>query len=172
MFRSGTPARSCTANHRRAMELGTGWAIFDYAKEFACPVRLMNDACIQALGSYDGGRMLYLGFGTGIGTAFIKDGVIVPLALGHLKFCPRRDVRSFLEPQRSGNARRETVATCGSRSRRRTQTGVPGRLCGARRWNAKKIEELPPDCRRGDNFNAYIGGLRIWEDEKAEGRPR
>src|SRR5262245_56679168 len=65
--------------------LGDGWVDFDYANAFGCPVRIMNDACMQALGSYEGGRMLYLGLGTSLGCTFIIDGTIVPLALGHLK---------------------------------------------------------------------------------------
>src|SRR5436190_13274096 len=64
--------------------LADGWVDFDYAAAFKCPVRIMNDACMQALGSYEGGRMLYLGLGTSIGCAFIIDGTIVPLALGHI----------------------------------------------------------------------------------------
>src|SRR4051812_48492247 len=67
------------------INLGPGWVGFDYAAAFGCPVRIMNDACMQALGSYEGGRMLYLGLGTSLGTTFIFDGTIVPLALGHLK---------------------------------------------------------------------------------------
>src|SRR5882757_8701705 len=66
------------------LNLGDGWVDFDYAAAFKCPVRIMNDACMQALGSYDGGRMLYLGLGTSIGSAFIFDGTIIPLAVGHL----------------------------------------------------------------------------------------
>jgi hypothetical protein len=151
--------------------LGPGWVEFDYAKEFGCPVRMMNDACMQALGSYDGGRMLYLGFGTGIGTAFVKDGVIVPLALGHLKFCRGESFDHYLS--------RKGLEMHGVKRWRRAVAEAVAVLKPAfladyvvlGGGNAKKIKELPQDSRRGDNFNAYIGGLRIWEDEKAEGAP-
>jgi len=151
--------------------LASGWVDFDYAKEFGCPVRLMNDACMQALGSFDGGRMLYLGFGTGIGTSFIKEGVIIPLAIGHMKFCRGESFDHYLS--------RKGLEMYGVKRWRRAVSEAVAVLKPAfladyvvlGGGNAKKIKELPADCRRGDNYNAYIGGLRIWEDEKAEGPP-
>ncbi len=145
--------------------LGEGWVRFDYQHAFGVPVKLMNDACMQALGSYEGGRMLYLGLGTSMGCTFVFDGTIVPLALGHLKF-----------------SRGDTFEHCLGRA------GME--LRGLKRWsravyraaatlrdafladyvvlgggNAKHLEELPEGCRRGSNHNAYFGGLRIWESE-------
>jgi predicted NBD/HSP70 family sugar kinase len=105
--------------------LAPGWVEFDFDRAFECPVRVMNDASMQAMGSYDGGRMLYLGLGTSVGTVFVSDGKIVPLALGHLML-------------------NSAVMLGGG--------------------NAKKIPALPEYCRRGGNFNAYIGGLRMWDD--------
>ena len=100
--------------------LAPGWVDFDFGHAFDCPVRMMNDACMQALGSYEGGKMLYLGLGTSVGTVFISDGYIVPLALGHLETMGGRDVRPLLEPCRPEPTWQETLATSGSRSRRVT----------------------------------------------------
>lgn len=144
--------------------LGPGWVDFDYSKAFGRPVRIMNDACMQALGSYDGGRMLYLGMGTSIGTAFIMDGKIIPLALGHLEF---RDGSSF-----ESRVNREALERNGVKRWRADVIKAAVVLKAAfladyvvlGGGNAKKLEELPEGCRRGGNHNAYYGGLRMWED--------
>ena len=147
--------------------LGKGWIGFDYAKEFGKPVKIMNDACMQALGSYEGGRMLYLGLGTSMGTVFIIDGTIVPLALGHLKFYKGEHFEHYLS--------RKGLELHGvKRWRRAVAEAVPVLkaafladyvvLGGG---NAKKVEELPEDTRRGANEMAYIGGLRMWDDQAA-----
>jgi predicted NBD/HSP70 family sugar kinase len=146
--------------------LGDGWVDFDYADAFGCPVRIMNDACMQALGSYEGGRMLYLGLGTSIGSAFIIDGTIVPLAVGHLKLHNDKSFEDCVNRQALENDGVE-------RWRKRVAEAAE-----ALKWaffadyvvlgggNVKELEELPPGCRRGGNHNAYFGGLRMWEDAK------
>ena len=147
--------------------LGPGWVEFDFAKAFDCPVRMMNDACMQALGSYDGGRMLYIGLGTSMGTTFIIDGKIVPLALGHLKFSDGESFEHFLGrkglelhgPKRWRRAVFEAAAIL------KTAFHADYVMLGG--GNAKKLEELPEGCRSGGNHNAYFGGLRMWEDAKA-----
>jgi polyphosphate glucokinase len=146
------------------LNLGLGWTAYDFRQAFDCPVRIMNDACMQALGSYEGGKMLYLGFGTGLGTAFISDGVIVPLALGHLKLWEGETFDHYLS--RAGLARYD--------KKRWRQAAVEAVtilkpaffadyvvLGGG---NAEQIKDLPEGCRRGGNQNAYFGGLRMWED--------
>jgi polyphosphate glucokinase len=146
--------------------LGDGWVAFDYAAAFGCPVRIMNDACMQALGSYEGGRMLYLGFGTGLGSAFIHEGAIVPLSLGHL---PLHNGKSF-----DACLNREAFEKGGVERFRKRVTEAAEMLKAAffadyvvlGGGNAKELEELPPGCRRGGNHNAYFGGLRMWEDAK------
>jgi hypothetical protein len=151
--------------------LGSGWVEFDFAKAFECPVRLMNDAAMQALGSYDGGRMLYIGLGTSMGTTFISDGKIVPLALGHLKFSDGETFEHFLGRkgmELHGNKRwRRAVGEAASvlKSAFLADYVVLGG------GNAKKLEELPEGCRLGSNTNAYFGGLRMWEDAKSESPP-
>jgi hypothetical protein len=143
--------------------LGPGWVDFDFAAAFGCPVRIMNDACLQALGSYDGGRMLYIGLGTSMGTTLVSDGTIVPLALGHLKFCDE-SFEHYLS--------RKGLKLYGKKRWRRAVFDAAATLKAAfladyvvlGGGNAKKLDELPEGCRRGGNHNAYFGGLRMWED--------
>lgn len=146
--------------------LGAGWTEIDFGHVFDCPVRLMNDACMQALGSYEGGKMLYLGLGTGLGTAFIIDGVICPLALGHLKLWDGESFNHFLS--------RDGLATHGRKRWRQAVAETAEMLQAAfladyvvlGGGNADEVKDLPPGCRRGGNHNAYFGGLRMWDDFK------
>jgi predicted NBD/HSP70 family sugar kinase len=145
--------------------LGDGWVAFDYAAAFGVPTRIMNDACMQALGSYEGGRMLYLGLGTGIGSVFILDGTIVPLAVGHLLLNNSKTIdqnvnRAALEADEVKWQKHviEMIAVL------KPAFFADYVVLGG--GNSKKIEELPEGCRRGGNHNAYFGGLRMWEDVK------
>jgi predicted NBD/HSP70 family sugar kinase len=145
--------------------LGNGWVDFDYADKFHCPVRIMNDACMQALGSYEGGRMLYLGLGTSIGCAFIIDSTIVPLAVGHLKLHNDKSFEECLN--------RTAFEEDGARWQKRAfeaaeqlKAAFLADYVVIGGGNSKELEELPPGCRRGGNHNAYFGGLRMWEDAK------
>lgn len=144
--------------------LGGGWVGFDFAEAFRCPLRMMNDAAMQALGSYEGGRMLYLGFGTSVGTTFITDGKIVPLALGHLWLRPdvtfeqalnRKALESLGVKKWRQNV--DDAATTFHAAFLADYTVIGG-------GNAKKLKKLPKNCRLGSNQNAYFGGLRMWED--------
>jgi len=165
-FSSGYPGE--VRNGRPVAEpwnLDSGWVDFDYAADFKCPVRIMNDACMQALGSYEGGRMLYLGLGTSIGCAFINDGTIVPLALGHLALHGKETLeacvnRAALEMDLDRWRKRVAEAALAFKSAFHAEYVVLGG------GNAKKLDELPEGCRRGGNHNAYFGGLRMWEDVK------
>ena len=144
--------------------LANGWIDFDFAHAFNCPVRMMNDACMQALGSYEGGRMLYLGLGTGVGCAFIIDGVIVPLAVGHLKLWEGETFDHYLSRAgftRHGKKRwRQAVAEAAAM----LQNALFADYVVLGGGNANEIKELPEGCRRGGNHNAYFGGLRMWDD--------
>ena len=154
--------------HGRPVEephnLAKGWVGFDYKGAFECPVKIVNDAAMQALGSYEGGKMLFLGLGTGLGSALAVDGRIAPMELGHL-------------PYRSGTFE--------------TYVGEASRLDrGLKRWryhvaatidelvaalqpdyvvlgggNASKLKELPEHVRLGANGNAFIGGFRLWDPD-------
>lgn len=151
--------------------LAPGWIDFDYASAFGVPVRIMNDACMQALGSYEGGRMLYIGLGTSMGTTFIIDHQIVPLALGHLKFEQGDSFEHWLG--------RKGLELHGAKSWRRAVAEAAATLRSAfladyvvlGGGNAKEVKELPEGCRRGGNHNAYFGGVRMWEDVNERNAP-
>jgi predicted NBD/HSP70 family sugar kinase len=144
--------------------LGAGWVDFDFAQSFGCLVRVMNDACMQALGSYEGGKMLYLGLGTSMGTAFIQDKTIVPLALGHLKFHQGENFNHYLSRKgldRNGPKQwREAVFDAAATLKEAFLADYV--VVGG--GNAKKLKDLPEGVRLGSNHNAYFGGLRMWED--------
>jgi polyphosphate glucokinase len=145
------------------VNLGRGWVGFDFAAAFGKPVRLINDAAMQALGSYDGGRMLFLGLGTGLGTTLIIDGVVAPMEIGHLPYKKCRTFEDYV-----GNA---GLKRLGKKKWRVAVADVVARLRHAfiadyvvlGGGNVKKLDELPPDCRAGDNSRAFIGGARLWE---------
>jgi len=144
--------------------LAPGWVDFDFARAFDCPVRMMNDACMQALGSYEGGKMFYLGLGTSVGTAFISDGVIVPLALGHLKLWENETFDHYLSRAgftRHGKKRWRQAVTEAAEILKTAFFADYVMLGGG---SADEVKELPEGCRRGGNHNAYFGGLRMWED--------
>lgn len=145
------------------LNLGSGWVGFDYDKAFGAPVRIMNDACMQALGSYEGGRMLYIGLGTGMGTVFIIDGKIVPLALGHLKFLRGESFNHYLcsEGLELHGTRRWRKAVDGAAQTLKEAFHADYVILGG--GNSKKLEDLPEGCRRGDNLMAFHGGLRMWD---------
>jgi polyphosphate glucokinase len=154
------------------INLGPGWVDFDFGHAFNCPVRMMNDACMQALGSYEGGKMLYLGLGTGLGTVFISDGFVVPLALGHLKLWEGETFDHYLS--RAGLTRH-------GKKRWRQAVKEAAEILKAAFFadyvvlgggNADEIKELPEGCRRGGNHNAYFGGLRMWEDHGDAAKPK
>jgi len=144
--------------------LGGGWMGFDFRAAFGCPVKLINDAAMQALGSYKGGRMLFLGLGTGLGSAMIVDGLVEPMELAHL---PYRNGRTYEDYVGLRGLKR-----LGKKRWRRHVTIVVELLQAALEpddvviggGNATKLAELPPGCRLGDNANAFIGGFRLWQD--------
>jgi polyphosphate glucokinase len=145
--------------------LGQGWIGFDFARAFGCPVRLVNDAAMQALGSYAGGKLLFLGLGTGLGTAMIVDGVIAAMELSHLPY-KKGTYEYYLG--RAGLKRN------GKKRWRSDVVDVVKRLVAALQpddtviggGNVRKLKELPLHARRGDNANAFRGGFRLWESDK------
>ncbi len=143
--------------------LGGGWVGFDFEKGFGHPVRLINDAAMQALGSYKGGRMLFLGLGTGLGSALIVDGVLEPMELAHLPFKKGKTYEGLV-----GNA---ALQRFGKKKWRRYVTDVVTQLQAALEaddvviggGNAKLLRSLPKGVRLGSNSNAFIGGYRLWK---------
>jgi polyphosphate glucokinase len=144
--------------------LGAGWVGFDFARSFRRPVKVVNDAAMQALGSYKGGKMLFLGLGTGLGTAMIVEGIVAPMELSHLPY-KRRTYEHYV-----GRAGLERV---GKNKWRRHVADVVGRLTAALQpddiviggGNVTKLQILPPRCRQGANANAFLGGFRLWAND-------
>ncbi len=149
--------------------LARGWVGFDYEAAFGRPVKIVNDAAMQALGSYEGGRMLFLGLGTGLGSTLIVEGIVHPLELGHLPY--RKGTFEDYVGLRGLQKR-------GKRKWRRTVDDVVTRLAAAMQpdtvviggGNVKKLKTLPPGCRTGLNANAFRGGFRLWAHAPAAKR--
>jgi polyphosphate glucokinase len=145
--------------------LGRGWVGFDFESAFGKPVKLVNDAAMQALGSYRGGKMLFLGLGTGLGSTLIADGVVEPMELAHLPY--KKATYEDYVGERG-------LKRLGKKKWRKEVAEVIGTLVAAFEpddvviggGNAKKLHQLPPLCRAGDNANAFAGGFRLWEPTK------
>ena len=148
--------------------LGKGWVGFDFQKAFGCPVKVINDAAMQALGSYKGGRMLFLGLGTGLGSAMVIDGDIEPMELGHLPYrkAHLRRLRgtsgnSSAMGERSGGATSKDVVERFVKALEPTEVVLGG-------GNTKLLKALPPRCSAGANANAFVGGFRLWGESAGE----
>lgn len=150
---------------KEPVNLGLGWLGFDFSAAFGKPVKIINDAAMQAIGSYNGGRMLFLGLGTGLGSTLIVDRVVAPLELGHL-------------PYRKGKTFEEYVGQHGldQMGKKRWRLFVADVVCRLREafvaeyvvlggGNSRKLKDLPERTVLGSNDNAFAGGFRIWEDE-------
>jgi predicted NBD/HSP70 family sugar kinase len=148
---------------KEPVNLGPGWVGFDFETALGCKVKVINDAAMQALGSYEGGRMLFLGLGTGLGTALIYNRVMLPLELGHLPYKKGKTFEEYVGQagmKRLGR-RKWKEAVFDVAERLRAAFLVDYIVLGG--GNVKKLDELPPFCRMGDNRNAFLGGLRLWE---------
>jgi polyphosphate glucokinase len=147
--------------------LGGGWTGFDFRRAFGHPVKVINDAAMQALGSYRGGRMLFLGLGTGLGSALIIDGVLEPMEIAHLPYKHGRTFEDYVGIRglkRLGKAhwRRSVVDVV---ERLRAAFGAEDVVIGG--GNVAKLKEPPPGARFGDNANAFVGGFRLWNGAAA-----
>ena len=146
--------------------LGRGWVGFNFKKAFDRPSKVINDAAMQALGSYEGGRMLFLGLGTGLGSAMVVDGLVEPMELAHLPYKHGRTFEDYLgqrglERLRTRKWRKEVAAVVEHLSAALEPDYV---VVGG--GNAPKMQELPPNTRLGENENAFLGGFRLWEKPK------
>ena len=145
------------------VNLAHGWVGFDYEAAFKRPVKMVNDAAMQALGSYDGGRMLFMGLGTGLGVTLVRDGITVPLEVAHLPYRKNRSFEDYLG-QRG-------LKRLGVTKWRRHVADVVALFLAALTsdyvvlggGNVRLLEELPPNTRRGSNLNAFRGGYRLWQ---------
>jgi polyphosphate glucokinase len=144
--------------------LAPGWVGFNFGEAFSSPVKIINDAAMQALGSYEGGRMLFLGFGTGLGSTFIVEGKIEPMELGHLPY--RKATFEDYVGQRG-------LEKFGKKKWREYVEDVVEKLTKALEptdvvlggGNVKLLEKIPKGCRAGNNANAFKGGFRLWEKQ-------
>jgi polyphosphate glucokinase len=135
---------------------------FDYEAAFGCPVKILNDAAMQALGSYKTGKMLFLGLGTGLGSAMVIDGIVEPMELGHLPY-EKRTFEDYVGIR--------GLDRLGKKKWQKCVVDVVARLSAALQpddivlggGNVKKLTELPPGCREGDNANAFQGAFRLWK---------
>jgi len=142
--------------------LAAGWVGFNFRSAFGRPVKLVNDAAMQALGSYRGGKMLFLGLGTGLGTTLIVGGIVEPMELGHLPY-KKATYEDYVGLR--------GLEKHGLHKWRRHVADVVKLLVAALEpedvvlggGNVKQLKELPPGCRPGDNANAFVGGFRLWE---------
>jgi polyphosphate glucokinase len=143
--------------------LAKGWVGFDYRAAFRQPVKIVNDAAMQALGSYKGGMMLFLGLGTGLGSALVVDGVLEPLELGHLPY-KQGTYEDYvglrgLEKRGKKKWRKHVAEMVEALAAALEPDDVV--LGGG---NVKRLKELPPGCRMGSNANAFLGGFRLWQE--------
>lgn len=151
------------------VNLGKGWVGFDFAAAFGKPVKVVNDAAMQALGSYQGGKMLFLGLGTGLGSTLIIDGALAPMELGHLPY--RKATFEDYVGERG-------LLRLGKKRWRRHVADVVARLSAALLpdevvlggGNVRRLKGLPEGCRAGNNANAFLGGFRLWDDGAAAAR--
>src|SRR5262245_25097300 len=148
--------------------LAPGWVGFDYRKAFGKPVKIVNDAAMQALGSYEGGRMLFLGLGTGLGSALIVDGVLEPMELAHLPYQKGKTYEDYVGLR--------GLERLGKKKWRKHVRDVVEQLKAALQadyvviggGNVDELDEMPPGARRGSNAHAFLGGFRLWKAEPAE----
>jgi polyphosphate glucokinase len=148
--------------------LGEGWVGFDFKRAFGCPVKVINDAALQALGSYNGGRMLFLGLGTGLGSALIIDGMIEPMELAHLPYKKGHTYEDYVGAR--------GLLRLGKKKWRQHVLRVVDQLKAAMQadyvvlggGNARLLRELPAYVRLGQNANAFLGGCRLWEESRSK----
>jgi polyphosphate glucokinase len=153
--------------------LANGWVGFNFKTAFGRPVKIINDAAMQALGSYKKGQMLFLGLGTGLGSAMVVEGVVVPMELGHLSYRngTYEDYVGLRGLERLGKRKWRKHVAFGVK-RLISALQVNDVVIGG--GNARNLKKLPPGCRTGDNAYAFSGGFRMWEigqPKPAHGRP-
>ena len=145
------------------VNLGKGWAGFDFEAELGKPTRVINDAAMQALGSYEGGRMLFMGLGTGLGTAMVVDDSVLPLEMGQMPYMEGESFEYFVGTAGIKMLGKKQWEACVHDVTARLKAGLLADYIVLGGGNAKKLKELPPGTRLGKNQNAFVGGLRLWE---------
>jgi predicted NBD/HSP70 family sugar kinase len=148
---------------REPHNLGCGWVGFDFKKAFGRPVKIINDAAMQALGSYEGGRMLFLGLGTGLGSAMIVDGMLQPMELAHLLYKDGKTYEDYLGLRGLEHYGKKKWRKHVAKVAAKLKTALEADYIVLGGGNSKKLKNLPPGCRLGHNENAFRGGFRMWQ---------
>jgi polyphosphate glucokinase len=149
------------------VNLGEGWVGFDFEAAFGKPTKVVNDAVMQAVGSYEGGRMLFLGLGTGLGSAMIVDGVIQPLELGHLPFRKKTFEEYVGERSLKKRGKKKWTKDVFAAVEQLSAAMEPDEIVLGG-GGVDDLDELPDRCRRGENENAFLGGFRLWDPDWLE----
>jgi hypothetical protein len=152
--------------------LGKGWVRFDFEKALGKPVRIINDAAMQALGSYHGGRMLFLGLGTGLGSALVWDKYVLPLELGDLPYRDGSIIEDYLGKPGLARLGEKTWQRDVEHALVQLKKSLIADYIVLGGGNAKKLDELPEGVERGHNRNAFLGGIRLWQIDPRARRPK
>ena len=136
---------------------------FDFSKAFGCPVKILNDAAMQALGSYKGGRMLFLGLGTGLGSAMIADGNLEPMELAHLTYKNGKTYEDYLGLRGLERLGKKKWRLQVAKIAKKLKVALEADYVVLGGGNIKKLKKLPAGTRLGSNENAFLGGFRMWE---------
>jgi predicted NBD/HSP70 family sugar kinase len=148
---------------REPHNLGGGWMRFDFSRAFGCPVKILNDAAMQALGSYKGGRMLFLGLGTGLGSAMIVDGMLEPMELAHLTYKKGKTYEDYLGLRGLERLGKKKWRLQVAKITKKLKAALEADYVVLGGGNSKKLKKLPASARLGSNENAFLGGFRMWE---------
>jgi polyphosphate glucokinase len=150
--------------------LGGGWVGFDFRKAFGRPVKIVNDAAMQALGIYQGGRMLFLGLGTGLGSAMIVDGILEPMEVAHLPYKKGRTFEDYLGIRGLKRLGKKKWRRYVGRIVEQLKNALEAEYVVLGGGNAKILKTLPEGSRLGDNSTAFIGGLRLWDEPEDQAK--
>lgn len=148
---------------REPHNLGCGWVGFNFRKAFGCPMKVINDAAMQAIGSYNGGCMLFLGLGTGLGSAMIVDGTLQPMELAHLLYKNGKTYEDYLGLRGLEWLGKKKWRQHVAKVTKRLKTALDADYVVLGGGNNKKLKKLPPGARLGNNENAFLGGFRMWQ---------
>jgi polyphosphate glucokinase len=156
---------------REPHNLGGGWKAINFSKAFGCPVKVINDASMQALGSYEGGSMLFLGLGTGLGSAMIVDGLLQPMELAHLEYKNGKTYEDYLGLRGLERLGKKKWRRYVAKIVEQLKAGLEADYVVIGGGNCKKLKTIPAGARPGENENAFVGGFRLWEsDARADRR--
>src|SRR5262249_9615292 len=152
---------------RDPKNLGPGWVRFDFPKAFGKPVKIINDAALQALGSYSGGRMLFLGLGTGLGSALIVDGVLEPMELAHLPYKKGKTYEDYVGLRGMKKLGKKKWRKHVKKVVIQLQAALAADYVVLGGGQIKFLKKLPPNTRLGSNQNSFVGGIRLWQSPES-----